>query len=109
MPSLSSSETQRRSLRGPSSPSSLSRATPLAFWTDVDVHEYIEAEGVEYSALYDMGYKRSGCMFCMFGVHLDKTPNRFQLMKKTHPKQWKYCTGRLGCRRVLKHIGVAYE
>lgn len=36
-------------------------------------------------------YKRTGCMFCMFGAHLDKCPNRFQKMKQTHPRQYEYC------------------
>jgi hypothetical protein len=27
----------------------------------------------------------------MFGVHLEKEPNRFQMMKKTHPRLYKYC------------------
>lgn len=32
------------------------------------------------------GCNRTGCMFCMFGCHLEKEPNRFQRMKITHPK-----------------------
>lgn len=52
---------------------------------------------------------RTGCMFCMFGVHLEKEPNRFQRMKQTHPKQYKYCMEQLGLRDVLEYIGVSYE
>ena len=26
-------------------------------------------------------------MFCMFGLHLEKQPNRFQRMALTHPEQ----------------------
>lgn len=39
------------------------------------------------------GMKRTGCMFCMFGCHLEKSPNRFQRMKETHPRQYEYCIG----------------
>ena len=36
------------------------------------------------------GCSRTGCMFCGFGCHLEKSPNRFERMKKTHPKQYDY-------------------
>lgn len=55
------------------------------------------------------GCDRTGCMFCMFGCHLEKAPNRFQRMKQTHPKQWQYCMDQLGLRDVLEYIGVPYE
>ena len=55
------------------------------------------------------GCDRTGCMFCMFGCHLEKEPNRFQRMKITHPKQWQYCMDQLGLREVLEYIGVPYE
>ncbi len=55
------------------------------------------------------GCDRTGCMFCMFGCHLEKEPNRFQRMKKTHPKQYAYCMDQLGLKEVLEYIGVPYE
>lgn len=55
------------------------------------------------------GLSRTGCMFCMFGAHLEKAPNRFQRMKVTHPKQYAYCMDKLGLREVLEYIGVPYE
>lgn len=55
------------------------------------------------------GCDRTGCMFCMFGCHLEKEPNRFQRMKVTHPKQYAYCMDKLGLREVLQYIGVPYE
>ena len=55
------------------------------------------------------GCSRTGCMFCMFGCHLEKAPNRFQRMKETHPKQYAYCMDKLGLREVLDYIGVPYE
>ena len=48
-------------------------------------------------------------MFCMYGVHLEEEPNRFQRMQQTHPKQYDYCINRLGCGRVLDFIGVPYR
>lgn len=55
------------------------------------------------------GCSRTGCMFCMFGCHLEKEPNRFQRMKITHPKQYEYCMDKLGLKEVLEYIGVPYE
>lgn len=55
------------------------------------------------------GCTRTGCMFCMFGAHLEKEPNRFQRLKVTHPKQYAYCMDKLGLREVLEYIGVPYE
>ena len=55
------------------------------------------------------GLSRTGCMFCMFGAHLEKEPNRFQRMKVTHPKQYAYCMDKMGLREVLEYIGVPYE
>lgn len=81
---------------------------PLSFWLEKDVWDYIEKYNVKYSPIYDKGYARTGCMFCMFGVHLEKEPNRFQLMKETHPKQYDYCINKLGCGKVLDYINVKY-
>ena len=84
-------------------------STPLGFWLEKDIWEYIKTKRVKYSKIYDMGYLRTGCMFCMFGVHLEKEPNRFQLMSKTHPKLYDYCINNLGCGKVLDAINVNYK
>ena len=34
------------------------------------------------------GCKRTGCMLCGFGCHLEKSPNRFEMLKQTHPKMY---------------------
>ena len=44
----------------------------------------------------------------MFGVHLEKEPNRFQAMKYTHPKLYDYCIHKCGVGKVLDYIGVNY-
>jgi 3'-phosphoadenosine 5'-phosphosulfate sulfotransferase (PAPS reductase)/FAD synthetase len=85
------------------------RSTPIAFWTDEDIWEYVRVFDVPYSKVYDMGYTRTGCMFCMFGVHLEKEPNRFQMMMETHPRQYKYCIEKLGLGRVLDYIKIPYR
>lgn len=81
---------------------------PLGFWTENDIWQYLKQFNVPYSKIYDMGYNRTGCMFCAFGVHLEKGVNKFQLMKRTHPAQWRYCMTKLGLAEVLDYIGVDY-
>ena len=82
---------------------------PIGFWTEVDIWAYIKKYELPYSSIYDMGESRTGCMFCMFGVHLEKGENRFQRMARTHPKQYKYCIDKLGCGKVLDFLGVDYH
>ena len=89
-------------------------SAPLSFWTDSDIWDYIHKYNLPYCKVYDMGYVRTGCVFCMFGVHLDKTPNRFQQLQKTHPQLWRYCMkpwdkGGLGMREVLEYMGIPFE
>ena len=84
------------------------RSWPLAFWSNENVWEYIRQFDVPYSSIYDMGYTRTGCFACMFGVHLEREPNRFQRMRQTHPKLWRYCES-IGIPEVLDYINVSYS
>ena len=79
------------------------------FWTDKDVWDYIKLRNLSYSEIYDMGERQTGCSFCMFGVNREKGENRFQRMKKRHPKLWNYCIHKLGLKEVLDYINVDYE
>lgn len=99
---------------------------PMSFWTEQDVLECLVRYEIPYPSVYGeilrdekgvwytTGYSRTGCIFCGYGCHLEKEPNRFQMLKKTHPKIWEYCMkpvseGGLGMREVLKYIGVEVE
>lgn len=105
------------------------QSQPMAFWTEQDVLAYIKTTGLPYCSVYGdivadnegqtelyktqkhyrcTGCQRTGCMFCMFGVHLEPEPNRFQRMKITHPKQYDYCINQLGIGKVLDFIHVKY-
>lgn len=98
---------------------------------DTDGNEYeVSTEYLEMfgglggvTELHTTGCDRTGCIFCAFGCHLEKEPNRFQRLKKTHPRQYQYCIGGgemangkwqpsnegLGLGKVLDYIGVKYE
>lgn len=87
----------------------------------INVIDFLESYEPE-DTLYTTGCDRTGCIFCMFGCHLEKEPNRFQRLKETHPIQYKYCIGGgemvdgkwqpnkegLGLGHVLDYIGVKY-
>ncbi|WDU84223.1 phosphoadenosine phosphosulfate reductase domain-containing protein [Caloramator sp. Dgby_cultured_2] len=97
------------------------KSTPMAFWTEQDVLEYIHKYKVEIASVYGevkqdnegkyylTGVQRTGCMFCMFGVHLEEYPNRFQRMAVTHPQLYKYCIEKLKIGEVLDYLGVEYR
>lgn len=98
------------------------QSNPMGFWTTQDVLEYIKTHDLPIASVYGdiveeegqlitTGEKRTGCVFCMFGVHLEGRPNRFDRLKETHPKMYDYCMrdledGGLGIAKVLKIIGV---
>ena len=111
-----------------------SKSTPLAFWTNQDILQYLKRNNIEIASVYGdivetptqlsfltetvpkldtTGVKRTGCVFCMFGAHLEERPNRFDRMKITHPQLYEYCMkpieqGGLGLKEVLDYIGVKY-
>ena len=77
-------------------------STPLSFWFKSDVLEYLLKFNVPYcNAVYgdivceDGVYtttkqKRTGCVFCGYGCHLEH-PNKFQTLAQTHPQLYDYC------------------
>lgn len=96
------------------------QSRPLSFWTEQDILHYLHRNKLEFCSVYGKitkkkgiyslsGVKRTGCMFCMFGVSLEKSPNRFQQMKKSHPQIHNYCMNQLGCKQVLEYIGVDWK
>lgn len=80
---------------------------PLIHWTEEDIWEYIREFDVRYCKVYDEGWERTGCIFCMYGIHKDN-PNRFQLIKESHPKLYDYCLNRLGAKQVLDYMKIPY-
>ena len=96
-------------------------AQPMGFWAEQDVLAYLLNYNVPYCSVYGdivknedgslvtTGETRTGCVFCMFGINLEKTPNRFQRMKDSHPKLYEYCINKLELGKVLDYIDVKYD
>ena len=107
---------------------------PLSFWSKSDVLKYLLKFNVPYcSAVYGdivceggvyttTKQKRTGCVFCGYGCHLEH-PNKFQILAQTHPQLYDYCmrggkydesTGMwipdkgLGMAKVLDYINVKW-
>jgi 3'-phosphoadenosine 5'-phosphosulfate sulfotransferase (PAPS reductase)/FAD synthetase len=57
-------------------------SAPMLFWTEQDIWDYIRDRKLPYSKIYDMGENRTGCMFCMFGVHLKLDRTGFNVWRK---------------------------
>lgn len=119
---------------------------PMSFWTEQDVLRYLLEENIPYCSVYGeivasdgdndyqttlcdaplhcTGCQRAGCIFCGFGAHLEKGENRYERLKRTHPKHYEFCIGGgeidpsdgmwkpnekgLGFGKVLDFIGVRY-
>lgn len=97
------------------------KCSPISFWTEQDILEYIIKFNLNYASIYGniikneqgkwetTGEKRTGCVFCGFGVHLEKTPNRYQRLEKTHPQLHSYCMEKLGFRTVCEYMNIPYN
>lgn len=94
------------------------RSVPMSFWTEQDVLRYIKEENIPIASVYGevveegeklftTGCERTGCMFCAFGCHLEKSPTRFERLKETHPRQYEYCIsgGEYGWSAKIKSSG----
>ena len=121
---LMTSESHRRRLaylrKGSCNPydSTHPSSMPLAFWTDQDILLYIYNHNLRIPSVYGdivckngklttTGEKRTGCMFCLIGCHLEK-PNKFQRMKETHHKHYNYCMEQLGLDKILTWLNIPH-
>lgn len=104
------------------------RSAPLSFWTEQDVLRCVSENNIRIPAVYGdivteqkqahlsgigqsslprlstTGVRRTGCVFCCFGLHMDEGQyNRFEQLAITHPKMHHYVMDKLGLRRVLEY------
>ena len=94
------------------------KSTPLGFWTNQDILEYIKINNIKIPSVYGdiveceeglktTGCDRTGCIFCCYGMSQEKE-NRFLRLEKTHPKLHKYCMSELGMADVLDYMNIKY-
>lgn len=99
------------------------QSRPLMFWSKNDVLQYLRDYNVDYcksiygdiitdnttGLLTTTLAKRTGCTFCMFGVYLEKYPNRFQRMQTENPALYNYCINELNLKQVLEYCHIPYD
>lgn len=104
------------------------RSAPLSFWTEQDVLRCVSENNIRIPSVYGdivteqtqvrlsgigqnslprlmtTGVRRTGCVFCCFGLHMDEGQyNRFEQLAVTHPKMHHYVMDKLGLREVLEY------
>lgn len=94
------------------------KSAPMLFWLEEDVIQYIETRKLKISKAYrwqknEFGVlvepeTRTGCAFCMFGVHLEKGVNRFQKLYHRDRRMWDTAINKLGLKKPLDLIDVKY-
>lgn len=95
------------------------KSKPLSIWTEQDILHYIKKYNVEIASAYGeiiidkngkyrtTREKRTGCIFCPIGAHLDN-PNHFQRLRESHPALYRYCMKELGLDEFLTAVGVEH-
>jgi len=80
------------------------QAKPLSLWTEENVWEYIKLNNLEISKIYnEPEIDRTGCVFCLFGAHMDKA-KRLVALKRLHPKLFEYSFYKLGMGEALSYM-----
>ena len=115
-------------------------SNPMSFWTEQDVLRYIKEFNVPIASVYGeivtdctgeldgqleftedgikececsyktTGCKRTGCVYCGFGCHLEKPgEGRFERLRETHPKIYEWImkpveNGGLGYKGIIDWI-----
>lgn len=76
---------------------------PIIDWTDDDVWEFIEENGVPYCCLYDEGFKRLGCIGCPMGggMHQEREFKRWPAYRKMYLQAFD--------RMIKAHPDVKYK
>jgi len=59
--------------------------------------------------LFTTRAQRTGCSFCGFGIHMDKRPHHFDMLRDDNPKEWAFWMYEMGWGNVLSYIGVQWE
>lgn len=91
----------------------------LALDLEVPVPEaYGTIERKGDGTLYTTGAKRTGCAMCGFGIHMEKSPHRFDRKLEENPVEWNNLMYHMvtredgseyGWAHVLDYIGIPYE
>lgn len=68
--------------------------SPILYWTEADVWQFVRANNMPYCSLYDEGFKRLGCVGCPMGGptgmkrDFERWPHYEKLWKRGFAKFW---------------------
>lgn len=97
------------------------RSCPFNFFTHSDVLRLALEMNIHVPEIYGQiiqdadgeyhttGARRTGCVCCGFGIHLDKRPHKFDRLYERNPKEWHYWMYNMGWGEVLDYIGVEWR
>jgi len=105
------------------------QSRPMAFWVEQDVLTYIRDRRLpvagaywgercghpallkedEDGTLHTCGDSRTGCKFCLFGIHMEKGENRIQRLAYTEPESYRHAVEDLHYDKVMEYIGVEWR
>lgn len=99
---------------------STARSCPFNFFTRSDVLKLAMELNVHVPEIYGRiiktadgyettGAKRTGCVMCGYGIHLDKRPHKFDRLYDRNPKEWHFWMYDMGWGEVLDYIGVEWR
>ena len=82
----------------------------LAIELEVPVPEiYGEIKKRPDGTLYTTKAQRTGCSMCGFGIHLEKRPHRFDMLRDRNEKEWTFWMHDIGWGEVLTYLGIGWE
>lgn len=104
------------------------KSRPFSIFTEANVWEYADRFKLRFCEVYyertnnveqlDGSFKlialeaekRTGCTFCLFGIHLEdkKKNNRIQRLGISHPKYYDIVVNKCGLGDILKWLKIAY-
>lgn len=103
------------------------KSRPFSIFKKSDCWEYAERFKIQFASVYYdrevevkqldgstilrhlPAVERTGCTFCLFGIHLDKGSNRMQNMAISHPKFHDIIINKCGLGKVLDWMQIPYN
>jgi len=65
------------------------KCVPLRLWSDELVNKYIMYHNIKLCDIYKYEL-RTGCKFCLYGIHFEKRPNKIDRLEFLEPKSYEF-------------------
>lgn len=78
------------------------KCIPLRLWSDELINKYIYKYNIKICDIYKKE-KRTGCKLCLYGIHMEKRPNKIDRLKEIEPNSYKYAE-KIGIINLMERI-----